>query len=98
MYVLFIFLSENLNDYNKRYTQPTSTQNILFPGLQRNNFCWTGTRTERAYHSELTLIMLLQATIGRKYFAEIQTIVASFGPSDLSLIFLRGMDLEVTPL
>ena len=42
--------------------------------------------------------MLWQATIGRKYFVETQMIVASFGPSDLSLIFLSGMDLEVTPL
>ena len=38
--------------------------------------------------------MLLQATIGRKYFVETQTIVATFGPSDLSLIFLSGMGLE----
>ena len=42
--------------------------------------------------------MLWQATVGRKYFVETQTIVASFGPSDLSLIFVSGMDLEVTPL
>ena len=46
----------------------------------------------------LTSIKLLQATIGRKYFVETQTIVASFGPSDLSLIFISGMGLEVTPL
>ena len=41
-------------------------------------------------------IMLLQATIARKYFEETQTYVASFGPTDLSLIFWSGMGLEVT--
>ena len=42
--------------------------------------------------------MLLQVTIIRNYFVKTQTYVASFGPPDLSIIFLSGMYLEVSPL
>ena len=43
-------------------------------------------------------IILFYPTIGRKYFVKTQTIVALFGPHELSLIFLGGMGLEVTSL
>ena len=42
--------------------------------------------------------ILFSPTIGRKYFVKTQTIVALFGPHELSLIFLGGMGLEVTSL
>ena len=43
-------------------------------------------------------IMLFNPTIARKYFVKTQTWVASFGPPDLSVIFMSGISLEVSPL